>query len=92
MSTSTSPYNRILLKLSGESFAAPGQRGIAMQEVVDIATQTYRAAQLGVQIGIVIGGDRFVHAPNSRGVVRVDSLTSAYWGGHVVGARRMSGS
>ena len=43
-------------------------------------------------VGIVIGGDRFVHAPNSRGVVRVDSLTSAYWGGHVVGARRMSGS
>ena len=25
-------------------------------------------------VGIVIGGDRFVHAPNSRGVVRIDSL------------------
>ena len=44
MSTSNSPYHRILLKLSGESFAAPGQRGIAMHEVVDIAAQTYRAA------------------------------------------------
>ena len=50
---SESPYNRILLKLSGESFAAPGQRGISMQEVVDISTQVQRAAATGVQIAIV---------------------------------------
>jgi cell wall-associated NlpC family hydrolase len=43
-------------------------------------------------VGIVIGGDRFVHAPNSRGVVRVDSFASGYWGEHVAGARRISGS
>lgn len=41
-------------------------------------------------VGIVIGGDRFVHAPNARGVVRVDSLASGYWGEHVAGARRMN--
>jgi len=40
-------------------------------------------------VGIVIGGDRFVHAPNSRGVVRIDSLVSGYWGDRVAGARRM---
>jgi uridylate kinase len=54
--TAAVPYKRIILKLSGESFAPPGQRGISMGEVVDIATQTYRAAQLGVQIAMVIGG------------------------------------
>src|SRR4029079_13277975 len=54
--TNSSPYDRILLKLSGESIADPGQRGISMQEVVDIAAQVQRAAQLGVQIAIVIGG------------------------------------
>jgi cell wall-associated NlpC family hydrolase len=43
-------------------------------------------------VGIVIGGDRFVHAPNARGVVRVDSFASGYWGEHVAGARRISGS
>ena len=43
-------------------------------------------------VGIVIGGDRFVHAPNSRGVVRVDSFASGYWGEHIAGARRISGS
>jgi len=43
-------------------------------------------------VGIVIGGDRFVHAPNSRGVVRVDSFAVGYWGEHLAGARRISGS
>jgi len=43
-------------------------------------------------VGIVIGGDRFVHAPNSRGVVRIDSLASSYWGERVAGARRMEWS
>ena len=43
-------------------------------------------------VGIVIGGDRFVHAPNSRGVVRIDSLASGYWGDRVAGARRMDWS
>ena len=40
-------------------------------------------------VGIAIGGDRFVHAPNSRGVVRVESLGSEYWSRHFVGARRV---
>jgi cell wall-associated NlpC family hydrolase len=40
-------------------------------------------------VGIAIGGDRFVHAPNSRGVVRVESLGSDYWSQHYVGARRI---
>ena len=40
-------------------------------------------------VGIAIGGDRFVHAPNSRGVVRVESLGSEYWSRHFAGARRV---
>jgi cell wall-associated NlpC family hydrolase len=30
-----------------------------------------------------------VHAPSSRGVVRVDHLASRYWSNHFVGARRL---
>ncbi len=41
-------------------------------------------------VGIVIGGDRFVHAPNARGTVRIDSLVSGYWGERVAGARRVN--
>ena len=41
-------------------------------------------------VGIAIGGDRFVHAPNARGTVRVDSLATGYWGERVTGARRIN--
>ena len=41
-------------------------------------------------VGIVIGGDQFVHAPNARGTVRVDSLVTGYWGERVTGARRVN--
>ena len=41
-------------------------------------------------VGIAIGGDQFVHAPNARGNVRVDSLATGYWGERVSGARRVN--
>ena len=55
-STPMVPYRRVILKLSGESFAPPGESGIAMQEIVHIAAQTIRAAEQGVEMAIVIGG------------------------------------
>jgi cell wall-associated NlpC family hydrolase len=43
-------------------------------------------------VGIATSRDAFVHAPNSRGVVRVEPLTSPYWSQHYVGARRLGSS
>jgi hypothetical protein len=43
-------------------------------------------------VAIAIGGDSFVHAPNSTGVVRVETLWSSYWGSRYVGARRITTS
>jgi cell wall-associated NlpC family hydrolase len=40
-------------------------------------------------VAIVIGGDEFVHAPSSSGVVRVERLSAPYWSGRYVGARRL---
>jgi len=41
-------------------------------------------------VGIVIGGDQFVHAPSERGAVRVESLSQSYWAARYLGARRIS--
>ncbi len=49
-------FRRLVLKLSGESFAHTGERGISVDEVLHIARQTYQAAQRGVEMAIVIGG------------------------------------
>jgi cell wall-associated NlpC family hydrolase len=40
-------------------------------------------------VGMVIGEGRFVHAPSSRGVVRVEPYTATYWMRRFVGARRV---
>ena len=40
-------------------------------------------------VGIAIDAVSFVHAPNSRGVVRVDRLDAPYWAGRFLGARRV---
>ena len=39
---------------------------------------------------IAIGGDQFVHAPSSTGVVRVEHLGSSYWSPRYLGARRVT--
>jgi cell wall-associated NlpC family hydrolase len=40
-------------------------------------------------VGLAIGGGEFVHAPSTRGVVRVERFTSTYWARRYVGARRL---
>lgn len=40
-------------------------------------------------VGIALGDGEFVHAPSSRGVVRVERYTSGYWSARWVGARRV---
>lgn len=40
-------------------------------------------------VGIVIGGDSFVHAPSSSGVVRVERLGASYWASRFIGAKRI---
>ncbi len=49
-------FKRILLKLSGESLMGSQQYGIDSQRLSDYAEQIKEIADLGVQIGIVIGG------------------------------------
>ena len=40
-------------------------------------------------VGVAIGGDQFVHAPSSNGVVRVENFTTTYWAKRYQGARRI---
>ena len=67
----------------------------------DIETDDVRAGDLvffetvspgASHVGIALGGGEFVHAPSSRGVVRVERYTSGYWSDRWVGARRVTAS
>ena len=40
-------------------------------------------------VAIALGGDEFVHAPSSAGVVRVERLRASYWAQRFIAARRI---
>ncbi len=52
-------YQRILLKLSGEALAGKQGFGVDQQRVNEIAGELRQVHQLGVQVGIVVGGGNF---------------------------------
>ena len=50
----------------------------------------FRTGRHGItHVGIYVGNGRFVHAPNSGGTVRLDSLSNPYWRKHFTYARRV---
>ena len=52
-------YRRILLKMSGEALSGDGASAISPQTVNRMAAEVAEVYQLGVQIGIVVGGGNF---------------------------------
>ncbi len=53
-------YKRILLKLSGESLMGDQQFGLSSSILKQYAKDVAKVYQLGVEIGIVIGGGNFI--------------------------------
>ena len=52
-------YKRILLKLSGEVLAGHDGKGIDFDTVENICKAVKKCADLGVEIGLVVGGGNF---------------------------------
>jgi uridylate kinase len=52
-------YKRVLLKMSGEALKGNREAGIDSKIVLDIARQVKEAHDLGIEIGIVVGGGNF---------------------------------
>ena len=66
-------YNRILLKLSGESLMGEQKYGIDQQRLEDYAVQIADIVKMGVQVAIVIGGGNIFRglSGTSKGFDRV---------------------
>ena len=60
-------YRRVILKLSGESLAHAGERGISMDEVSAIARQIKNAHALGCQLAVVVGGGNILRGAQFKG-------------------------
>lgn len=72
-------YNRILLKLSGESLMGPEGFGISLEVTQKIAQEVREIHDLGIEISIVIGGGNIYRGLSSeeRGI---DRATGDYMG------------
>ena len=65
-------------------------RRIALEDVRPGDLLFFETVSRGAShVGMAVGGGRFVHAPSSRGVVRVEPYTASYWARRFVGARRL---
>jgi uridylate kinase len=75
------PYRRVVLKISGEGFNHPGERGIAMDAVAHLARQTVEATRHGAQIAIVLGGGNILRgAQFTSGQSEIHEATAHYMG------------
>lgn len=63
-------YKRILLKLSGESLAGQAGHGIDFETVQRICRPIKKVVDLGVQVGIVVGGGNFWRGRSSGSMDR----------------------
>lgn len=72
-------YRRVMLKLSGDFMSGPSGFGIDPKTVDEVSRQIVPVAQLGVQLGIVIGGGNLWRGGDSvaRGM---DRATADYMG------------
>ena len=66
-------YNRILLKLSGEALAGSKGTGFDEATIASICAGIKEAHDLGVQIGIVVGGGNFWRGRSSGKMDRMDA-------------------
>ena len=72
-------YQRILLKLSGEALMGNDSFGINRETVDRIVAQVKEVSELGVQVGIVIGGGNIFRGV-SQGAAGMDRATADYMG------------
>jgi uridylate kinase len=72
-------YQRILLKLSGEALMGDDAFGINRATIERIVGEVKEVADLGVQIGIVIGGGNIFRGV-SQGAAGMDRATADYMG------------
>ena len=86
-STDRPRYRRVLLKLSGESFAPEGAFGIHPEELASIAAEIASAMSEGLELAVVVGGGNIIRGARLAAVGKFDQSTADYM---VIGSRGSS--
>ena len=75
-----SKYNRVLLKLSGESFCEPGGFGINGDALKSIAERITDISKLGPKVAIVVGAGNFLRGEAFSEASHIPRNTADYMG------------
>lgn len=78
--TGGSTFKRVLLKLSGESFCAPGGFGVDPEELELIAKEVVDAASVGAQVAVVVGGGNIIRGAALAAEGHIQQATADYMG------------
>ena len=70
-------YKRVLLKLSGEVLAGEKKHGVDVETVGKLCDKIKEIVELGVQVGIVVGGGNFWRGRNGH---QMERTTADYMG------------
>lgn len=70
-------YKRVLLKLSGEALAGEQKTGVNVELVGKICDKIKEVTEMGVEIGIVVGGGNFWRGRNGH---QMERATADYMG------------
>lgn len=72
-------YKRVLLKLSGEALTGSGPYGIDPEVLQRLANEIHEITQMGVQVGLVLGGGNLVRG-RTLSKVGLDRVTADHMG------------
>ncbi len=71
---------RALVKLSGESFCTPGQRGIVAASTATVVDEIQPVVESGVQLALVVGGGNMVRGRDFAANPHIHRATADYMG------------
>ena len=74
---SEAKYKRVLLKLSGEALAGEQKTGVNVEVVGKICDKIKEVTEMGVEVGIVVGGGNFWRGRNGH---QMERATADYMG------------
>jgi uridylate kinase len=77
---SSNPFKRVLLKLSGEAFCAPGGFGVDAKELGLIAGEVRDASRTGASIAVVVGGGNIIRGAQLAAAGHIHRATADYMG------------
>jgi uridylate kinase len=79
--TAPPAFQRVLLKLSGESFCRNNEQGISTVELGSISEQIKQVVSRGVQLAIVVGGGNIVRGREFAAVSQMINPATAHYMG-----------